>query len=67
LGVYGLISGVLGSGSSYIQAQRVDGTAIAYNLLLQPNGGKVGIGTTTPIYNLDVKSSTTSASISTDM
>lgn len=48
-GLYGLISGVLGSGNSFLQTQRVDGTATAYNMLLQPNGGNVGIGTTSPL------------------
>ena len=28
--------------------QRFDGTATGYDLLLQPNGGNVGIGTTSP-------------------
>ena len=54
VGTYGLIQGVLGNGSSYFQVQRVDGGAIAYNLLLQPNGGNVGIGTTSPSEKLDV-------------
>jgi hypothetical protein len=45
-GNYGLIGGVQGSGNAFLQAQRVDGTATAYNMLLQPNGGNVGIGTT---------------------
>jgi hypothetical protein len=45
---YGLIGGSLGSGNSFLQVQRVDGTATAYDLLLQPTAGKVGIGTTTP-------------------
>ena len=44
---YGLIGGVLGSGNAYLQAQRIDATATAYNLLLNPNGGNVGIGVTT--------------------
>ena len=52
--LYGLIAGVLGTGNAYIQAQRTDITATAYNLLLQPNGGNVGIGTTGPAYLLDV-------------
>ncbi len=45
---YGLLAGTLTSGTSYITSQRVDGTATAYNLLLQPNGGNVLVGT---IYN----------------
>jgi hypothetical protein len=56
-GLYGLISGVLGTGVTYIQAQRVDGTATAYNLLLNPNGGNVGIGKTTASAKLDVSGS----------
>ena len=45
-GSYGLIGGVLGDGNSFLQSQRVDGTAVAYNLLLNPIGGNVLIGTT---------------------
>ena len=54
VGTYGLIQGVLGNGSSYFQVQRVDGVAVAYNLLLQPNGGNVGIGEILPIEKLEV-------------
>ena len=53
-GLYGLLQGVLGSGNSFIQSQRVDGTATAYGLLLNPNGGNVGIGTTSPGVKLQV-------------
>jgi hypothetical protein len=53
-GLYGLIGGVLGTGNGYLQVQRVDGGATAYNLLLQPNGGNVGIGTITPSFPLEV-------------
>lgn len=52
--IYGLLQGVLGTGNSYLQVQRVDGTATAYSLLLQPNGGNVGIGITSPVAKLDV-------------
>ena len=45
---YGLLAGVESNGNSWLQVQRVAGGATAYNLLLQPNGGNVGIGTTTP-------------------
>jgi hypothetical protein len=45
---YGLMFGVNGDGNSWIQSQRIDGTATAYNILLQPKGGNVGIGTSSP-------------------
>jgi hypothetical protein len=54
---YGLLQGVLSNGNSYLQVQRIDGTATAYNLLLQPNGGNVGIGTSTPNAKLEVNGS----------
>ncbi|MEB3202991.1 MAG: hypothetical protein VKK05_09305, partial [Synechococcus sp.] len=47
-GLYGLVVGATSAGLGYIQAQRADGTATTYNLSLQPNGGNVGVGTTTP-------------------
>jgi hypothetical protein len=47
--LYGLIAGVYGNtGATWMQAQRVDGGGSAYDLLLQPSGGNIGIGTTTP-------------------
>jgi hypothetical protein len=45
---YGLQFGSLSTGNSWIQSARMDGTATAYNLLLQPGGGLVGIGTLSP-------------------
>jgi hypothetical protein len=51
-GTYGMIAGVLSSGNAFIQAQRVDATATAYSLLLQPNGGNVSIGTTSVDHKL---------------
>ena len=45
---YGTMIGTLSSGVGFIQQQRFDGTATAYNLLIQPNGGNVGIGTSSP-------------------
>jgi hypothetical protein len=48
-GVRGLIQGHGASGNYYFQVQRIDGTATAYHLLLQPNGGSVIIGATAPV------------------
>jgi hypothetical protein len=52
---YGTMFGISSSGYGWIQQQRVDGTATAYNLLLQPSGGNIGIGTTTPNAKLTVE------------
>ena len=47
--LHGMYLGVDGSsGNGWIQAMREDATATAYNLILQPSGGNVGIGTTSP-------------------
>jgi hypothetical protein len=46
--------GSLSSGKGYIQQQRFDGTATAYDLAIQPNGGNVGIGTESPSQKLHV-------------
>ena len=43
---YGLQMGVSSGGEGWIQQGRVDGTATAYNLHLQPVGGNVLVGTT---------------------
>jgi hypothetical protein len=54
-GAIGLIIGYENAvGGSYIQAQHTNGSAAAYPLYLQPNGGNVGIGTTSPGSNLDL-------------
>lgn len=41
---YGTLFGTLNTGVGWIQQQRADGTATAYNLLLQPNGAGVIVG-----------------------
>ena len=52
---YGLIAGVNSSdGHVFLQAQRTDGKATAYNLTLNEAGGNVGIGTTSPSEKLHV-------------
>jgi hypothetical protein len=46
-GLYGLYIGTSNdNGHSFIQNTRNDGTATAYNLFLQPNGGNTLVGTT---------------------
>jgi hypothetical protein len=54
-GAFGLTFGGTDAGDQWIQAQRVDGTATAYNLALQPSGGRVGIGTTSPARAFEVR------------
>ena len=49
---WGLAMGVLWDGHSYLQSVNKK-TSSVYNLLLQPNGGSVGVGTV-PSYNLDI-------------
>jgi hypothetical protein len=43
---YGLLMGSINNGNSWIQVQRTDGSATAYDLQLQPNGGSVNVGST---------------------
>jgi hypothetical protein len=45
---YGMNFGVINNGNGWIQQHSNTGTAAAYNLLLQPVGGNVGIGTDSP-------------------
>ena len=47
-GLYGMYIGIGNSGNTWLQSQRNDATATAYNLLLNPSGGNVGIGTSSP-------------------
>ena len=54
LQTYGLAVGATTAGLGYIQAQRADGTATTYNLTIQPNGGNVGIGNTSPQETLHI-------------
>jgi hypothetical protein len=51
---FGLAGGALTSGNAYLQATRWDGTATNYDMVLQPNGGNLGIGTSSPSFRLDV-------------
>ena len=58
-GSYGLMTGTLFTGNAWMQVQRSDGTATAYNLIMQPNGGNVLIGTTTDNGRLTIDTGTT--------
>ena len=51
---YGLVGGVAGNGDTYLQSQRVDGTATAYNIIMQNYGGNVAIGGTSARTTLDL-------------
>jgi hypothetical protein len=53
-GLYGLYTGVSNTGDVWQQVQRNDANNAVYNLLLQPSGGNVGIGTTSPTRTLEV-------------
>jgi hypothetical protein len=53
-GTYGLYIASRGAGDTWMQVGRNDGTATAYNLLMQVNGGNVGIGKVSPVAKLDV-------------
>ena len=54
-GAYGIMWGVQNDGKAWQQVQRRDGTTSAYDMLLQPSGGNVGIGETSPGNILHVK------------
>lgn len=43
---YGTMIGTRSDGKGFIQQQRFDGSAVAYDLLIQPNGGNLGLGVT---------------------
>jgi hypothetical protein len=53
-GLFGMYTGVATNGDTWMQSQRNDANTAAYDILLNPLGGKVGIGTITPGYTLDV-------------
>jgi hypothetical protein len=54
---YGMNFGVINNGNGWIQQHSNTGTASAYNLLLQPVGGYVGIGTSSPSVNTEIRGS----------
>jgi hypothetical protein len=54
-GWIGLDLGIVNNGTAYIQNRLVSNLASNYNLVLEPNGGNVGMGTTAPLYPLHVR------------
>ena len=64
---YGLVVGnSAADGHVWMQAQRTDGTATAYNITLNEAGGNVGIGDGAISATLDVHSTTASSEISVE-
>lgn len=57
-GTYGLQIGPQGDGGTFLQSGRIDGAATAYDIVLNPLGGKIGIGTAIPTQKLDISSGT---------
>ena len=55
---YGLFSGLYGSGASWLQSGTADGTT-DYSIVMQPNGGNVGIGADSPASILQIASTGT--------
>ena len=53
-GLYGLYTGVSSNGNVWQQVQRNDANTTVYSLLLNPYGGNVGIGTSSPSTKLEV-------------
>jgi hypothetical protein len=50
---WGLNLGTLYNGKSYLQGSHTNGSSF-YDILLNPNGGNVGIGTSSPVAKLDI-------------
>ena len=53
-GLFGMYTGVSGSGDTWMQSQRNDANTATYDILLNPAGGRVAIGHNNPVGWLDV-------------
>lgn len=62
-GTYGIIIGTMGTGSTWIQSQRIDTNTSTYNIYLNPSGGKVGVGTATVAETLTVGGSISATTV----
>ena len=60
-GEFGMYTGVSTNGDTWMQSQRNDTNTAAYDILLNPLGGNVGIGTTSPNQKLHINNSTASS------
>ena len=60
-GTIGLDFGILDSGVGYIQNRNATNLATNFNLLINPNGGNIGIGTVAPSTKLQISGGNTSA------
>jgi hypothetical protein len=67
VGSIGLDFGTYTNGTSWIQNRIYNNYASNYNLVLQPNGGNLGIGTASPFSTLTVLGGDVSASYNTAM
>jgi hypothetical protein len=61
-GAVAVDTGILDSGASFIQGRNTTNLATNYSLLLNPNGGKVGIATVAPFSSLHVNRNYTGGS-----
>jgi hypothetical protein len=57
--------GTVAAGQAWIQVSDVNNYASNFPLLLNPNGGNVGIGTSSPVAKLSIPTNTTNSQIST--
>ena len=53
-GLFGMYTGVSGSGDTWMQSQRNDANTATYDILLNPSGGRVAVGHSSPTGKLDV-------------